>query len=128
MAIINEQISTTQNPTLTVPTGKSYAITNILICNTYNPNLGDASTRTASFDLHFLNGASQELDTNVTCVIRELSLPAGETFTFDTERIVLEEGDRIVIIGEPGQYDDPETSGTDTNLTDLSVTISYLEV
>lgn len=128
MAIINEQVSTTQSPTLTVPAGKSWAITNILVCNTYNPNEIDAATRTASFDLHFLNGASQNLDNKVTCVIRELNLPAGETFTFDTERIVLEEGDRVVLIGEPGLYDDPDNPDPDNNLTDLAVTISYLEV
>ena len=29
-----------------------------------------------------------------------LVLPAGETFTFDSEKIVLETGDKIVALGE----------------------------
>jgi hypothetical protein len=47
-------------------------------------------------------------------VINVLELPAGETFTFDSEKIILESGDRIVIVG-----DSPTT---------LSATVSYLEV
>jgi hypothetical protein len=127
MAIINEQIKTVQDATLNVPAGKSYAITNILVCNTYNPNAIDANTRSASFDLHFVKNG-QNLDNKITCVVRELTLPAGETFTFDTERIVLEEFDRVILIGQPGVYDDPESTAPDNNLTDLAVTISYLEV
>lgn len=127
MAIINEQVSTTQAPTLNVPEGKSYAITNILVCNTYNPTAGDANTHNASFDLHFVRNGDN-LANERTCVVRELNLPAGETFTFDTERIVLEEFDRVILIGQPGRYDDPNNPDPDNNLTDLAVTISYLEV
>ena len=121
MAIINQQITTIQSPTsiLSVPSGKSYAITKILVCNTYNPNAVDAGTHDASFDLHLVpNGEPR--DNQVTAVIRELVLPAGETFTFDTERIVLEQGDEVILIGEPGIYADDKT--------DLAVTVSYLEV
>jgi hypothetical protein len=127
MAIVNQQVTTTQSPVLSVPTGKSYAITNILVCNTYNPNAGDAGIHDASFDLHIIPNP-QELDNQVTCVIRELTLPAGETFTFDTERIVLEEGDEVILIGEPGIYDDQTTLDPDNDATDLAVTVSYLEV
>jgi len=121
MAIVNQQITTIQSPTpiLTVPTGKSYAITNILVCNTYNPTASIAATRSASFDLHLVP-SGEPRDNQVTAVIRELVLPAGETFTFDTERIVLEEGDEVILIGEPGVYADDKT--------DLAVTVSYLEV
>jgi hypothetical protein len=119
MAIVNQQIKTIQSPVLSVPTGKSYAITNILVCNTFNPNSGDAGNHEAFFDLHLVPN-TQELDNQVTCVVRELGLPAGETFTFDTERIVLEEGDEVILIAEPGIYAD--------NATDLAVTVSYLEV
>lgn len=127
MAITNEQLSTIQNATLTVPAGQSFAITNILVCNTYDPNAGDADTRTASFDLHFVKNG-ENLANQRTCVIRELELPAGETFTFDTERIVLEEFDRVIFIAQPGRFQDPETASTDETLTDLAATISYLEV
>ena len=82
MGIAQQQVQAIQNNVLTVPAGKRYAITNILVCNTYDPNAGDAASNSASFDLYFLpNGAS--LDGQVHRVVRELSLPAGETFTFD---------------------------------------------
>jgi len=119
MAIVNQQVKTTQEPILSVPPGKSYAITNILVCNTYNPTAGDADLHQASFDLHLIPNL-QGLNNQVTAVIRELNLPAGETFTFDTERIVLEDGDELILIAEPGIY--PEGA------TDLAVTVSYLEV
>ena len=47
-------------------------------------------------------------------VVRALVLPAGETFTFDSEKIVLETGDKIVALGE--------------SPTNLVATVSYLEV
>jgi hypothetical protein len=55
----------------------------------------------------------------VTSVVRELELPAGETFTFDSERIVLEAGDRITFEAGPD---------IGSALTDLAATVSYLEV
>jgi hypothetical protein len=110
MAIVNAQLTTTQLDALTVPAGKSYAITNILVCNT--------GTASADFDLHFIpNGIS--LNNKVTRVVNNLTLPGGETFTFDSERIVLEAGDKVSFVAEPD---------IGSNLTDLAATISYLEV
>lgn len=118
MAIVNYQLTDTQLDAITVPAGKRYAITNILICNTYSPSGANPSTRDATFDLHLIpNGES--LSNNVTCVVRELTLPAGETFTFDSERIVLEEGDQVTFVASPD---------IGSGLTDLAATISYLEV
>lgn len=123
MAIINAQLKTTNveildptgaNPAPyqgAVPENKSYAITNILVCNT-------SLTTAASFDMHLIPQNSV-LNNNVTLVVRNLVLPPGETFTFDSERIVLEAGDKIVFIAEP------DNGGGDTT---LAATISYLEV
>lgn len=111
MAIINSQLTNTQLDVLTVPAGKKYAITNIMVCN----NNGVDS---ADFDLHFLpNGVA--LNNAVTRVVNNLTLPAGETFTFDSERIVLEEGDKVSFVAGPD---------IGANLTNLATTISYLEV
>ena len=118
MAIVNAQLTTTQNDVLTVPANKSYAITNILVCNTYSPSGVNPQNRDARFDMHIIP-VSQALDNKVTCVVRELELPAGETFTFDSEKIVLEGGDKVSFVADPD---------IGTNLTDLAVTISYLEV
>jgi len=54
----------------------------------------------------------------ITSVVRRLSLPAGETFTFDTEKVVLEEGDSVVINGSAS------AGGTGR----LACTVSYLRV
>jgi len=118
MAITNQQLQTTQLDILTVPAGKRYAITNVMVCNTYSPSGASPSANTADFDMHLIpNGDS--LSNSITCVIRELELPAGETFTFDSEKIVLEAGDKISFVANP------DIGG---NLTNLAATVSYLEV
>lgn len=110
MAIVNAQLSTTDLEILTVPAGKIYAITNILVCN-------NSETDSASFDLHFLS--NQPKNNNITRVINNLELPARETFTFDSERIILNEGDKVLFVAEPN---------IGSGLTNLSATLSFLEV
>ena len=118
MAIENAQLTGTQLDVLTVPSGKRYAITNILVCNTYSPSGADPLTHTSSFDMHFIKD-TQSLSNQLTCVVRELTLPAGETFTFDSEKIVLGTGDKISFVSEPD---------IGAGLTNLVATVSYLEV
>jgi len=110
MAIANAQLTTTDLNILTVPPGKTYAVTNILVCNNNN-------TDSASFDLHFLSG--QPKNNSITRVINNLELTAEETFTLDSERIILSEGDVILFVAEPD---------IGSSLTNLSATVSYLEV
>lgn len=123
MAIKNAQLKTTPVELLDpegqvagpftggVPADKSYAITNILICNS-------SLTESARFDMHIVP-YGKTLSNNVTLVVRNLELPPGETFTFDSEKIILEEGDKIVLTAEPD---------TGAGNTPLAATISYLEV
>tara|TARA_Y100000813_G_C24053744_1_gene300504 strand:- start:49 stop:414 length:366 start_codon:yes stop_codon:yes gene_type:complete len=121
MAIENNQVGnnqSTSNPVITVPTGKSYAITTVLVTNTYSPNDANPETHNSTFDLYFVKNG-EALANQVNCVVRQLTLPAGETFTFDTEKIVLEAGDRIFCIASPD---------IGSSLTDLAITVSYLEV
>ena len=110
MAIVNAQLTLSTLEALTVPASKSYAITNILVCNN--------GTSTASFDMHLIPQSSS-LSNSVTRVINNLELPVGETFTFDTERVVLEVGDKLSFIAQPD---------AGAGLTALSATVSYLEV
>ena len=94
MAIVNEQLkNNTYTTILTVPAGKSYAITNILVCN-------NGPTASVDFDMHLVpQGApTSNYDTRV---INNLTLPAGETFTFDNEKIVLSAGDQIIFFADP---------------------------
>lgn len=111
MAIENARLETTQKDVLVVPTGKTFAITNILVCNT---STGDS----AEFDMHFLK-SGQALSNNITAVIRQLELSPTETFTFDSERVVLDEGDKLSFVASPD---------VGSGFTDLAVTVSYLEV
>lgn len=119
MAIINAQLTDTQLDLLTVPAGKTYAITGIMVCNTYSPNDASPETHGASFDMHFVMDG-EALENQRSAVVRELTLPAGETFTFDSEKIVLSEGDTLSFVAQPGIY----TAGA----TDLAAVVSYLEV
>lgn len=111
MAIKNLQLTTDALDFLEVPADKSYAITNILVCNTSIVN-------SANFTMHLIP-ATDAKDIKVTSVVRALELPAGETFTFDSERIVLEAGDKITFEAGPD---------IGASLTDLAATVSYLEV
>ena len=111
MAIENARLETTQKDVLVVPAGKTFAITNILVCNT-------DTTNEAQFDMHFIK-ANQALNNKLTAVVRNLVLPATETFTFDSERIVLDAGDKVSFVASPD---------VGAGFTDLAVTVSYLEV
>jgi len=112
MAIANALITNTDTTLLTVPSGKRYAITTIMVCNTWTPNPGHEEDGLTNFDMHFVHSGEPKGNNNM--VIRNLQLPAGETFTFDSEKIILEDGDRIILLGE--------------SPTNLSATVSYLEV
>jgi len=118
MAIINAQLTTTQLDifeevlgTIGVPANKTIAITNVLICNT-------SLTESASFDMHLVPH-NQTVDNHVTMVIRELILSPSETFTLDSERIILDQGDKLVFVAQPD---------IGSNNTNLAATISYLEI
>lgn len=118
MALENAQLTTTELDVITVPAGQTWAITNIMVANTYSPNDPSPGTHDASFDMHFKKN-QQSRDNKVTCVVRELNLPAGETFTFDTEKVVLTEGCQVSFVAQPD---------IGSTLTDLAVSISYLRV
>lgn len=118
MGIVNAKLTTSELELAEVPEGKMYGITNILVCNVYDPDLPDADQHDAYFNMHLVPESASSA-TDESCVIKKLYLPAGETFTFDSEKVVLTEGDRVVFVAGPDQ-----NSGT----TDLSVTVSYLEV
>jgi hypothetical protein len=125
MALAQARIKSTDTTLLTVPAGTRYAITTILVCNTADPN--DSTASFVEFDMHLVKqGATINL---ANMVINTLDLPPGETFTFDSEKIVLDEGDRVVFVASPPI--DPSISNPSDPLfqiTNLSATASYLEV
>lgn len=112
MAITNSLIASTDTTILTVPAEKRYAITNIFICNNEDINPIHEEAGTTVFDLHFVK--SGEPKSVINMVLRSIVVPAGETFIFDTEKVILEEGDSIIVLGE--------------SPTVLSATVSWMEV
>ena len=101
------------DPTSDVPPIR-YAITSILVCNNFDPTVDymDGFEGLNTFDLYIIKRG--EARGNRNRVINTLELPPGETFTFDSEKIVLESGDKIDILGE--------------SPTVLSATVSWMTV
>ena len=111
MAITNALIAG-DTTILTVPASKRYAVTNILICNNEDINLVHEEHGITNFDMHLVK-TGQPLGA-INMILNTVHMPAGETFSLDEERIILEAGDSIAISG--------------TSPTVLSETISYMEV
>ncbi len=114
MAIVNKKIAQIDTVLLTVPNGSRFAITTILVCNTASADTGGSND--SSFDLHLVpNGqAKGNADPNANQILNDLVVAGADTFTFDTEKIVLEGGDRIIAVSQ--------------SPANLAATISYLEV
>lgn len=110
MAIAQATIGATDTVVLTVPANKSYAITTIMVCNTAAYDA--AGTNDSSFDLHFVQQSQPKSSTNM--VVKEMPVPGGETFTFDSEKVILSTGDSVTLLSQAP--------------LNLSVTVSYLEV
>ena len=110
MAIAQALLVATDVTVLEVPAGKSYAITTIMVVN--HAGFDAAGTNDTSFDLHFEKDTEAKSNTNM--VVKELPVPGGETFTFDSEKIILEAGDKVVSVSQAP--------------LNLAITVSYLEV
>ena len=96
----------------TVPAGKQYAITTILFCNTGIADPDTPDSDLTFLDLHFVKSGDALGAGNM--VLNSIPIPGGETFTFDTEKIILQEGDAVY--------------AATTSPTVITATLSYLEV
>ena len=121
MAIKSSVLNIGNNTLLLIPAGRGYAITTIIFCNTYTPNPSNLDDGEATFDLHLITadeidiaGSANAAVSNRNRVINGLNLKAGETYSFDSEKLVLSEGDAIHIVASLS--------------SNLSATVSYLEV
>ena len=99
-------------PDYRVPTGKSWAITTIMFCNVGIADPDTPNSDLTFLSLHLVKGGDPAGDKNM--VLNAIPIPGGETFTFDTEKIILEENDLVYALTTS-----PEV---------ISATISYLEV
>jgi hypothetical protein len=105
MAIASTLITNTPSAIFTVPSGQEVALTTMFFCN-YS-----ASDVTLS-SLNLVTSGESASDTNR--VVKDLIIPAGETLTFDTEKIVLSSGDFVSAVASAN--------------TRLTVTICSLQV
>jgi len=114
MAINNLDITNTAQTIITVPVDKSYVVTTIMIVNTAAPDPTNDLAGLTKLTMHIVNNGGTGSIGNANMVIKELPLSAGETFVMDTEKIVLEAGDSIVVFS--------------TTPNNLSGTLSYVEI
>jgi hypothetical protein len=112
MAIQSTQIGGGYTDILTVPAGKSWAVTTMLFCNTGLPQNIYTDDGDTFLDLHLCKGGVSASSSNQ--VLNNIPIPAGETFSFDTEKIILEAGDII--------------KAATTSPTNITATVSYIEV
>ena len=110
MAIVNANVLTTDTTLVTVPAEKKYALTTLILCN-HGVNDG-TGTNDTSVDVHVIPDGQSKSDANR--ILNDLPIDSADTFTFSAERLILEEGDRVVCVG--------------ASPTVLSATLSFLEV
>lgn len=104
MAISNTAITTTGNSVFSCPANQEHAITCMIFCST-----GIGSDLTVQ-----LIPTGKSASNTETIIIKNLTIPASETFTFDTEKLILADGDSIY--------------AKSTNSNDLVVSISTMRV
>ncbi len=85
MAITNSQLSSTAKTEVLVSNGEN-AITCIILCNT-------SLVTDTTVSVWAVPAAVAAGDANK--ILNEIDLPAGETFSMDTERFILSDGDSI---------------------------------
>lgn len=92
MAITNTQILST-NTTIYTSTGNN-AITTVIVCNkvTFDP----LNPLTGQTNLYLYAVPYGQSVTDVRLIVNGLPIPAGETVTFDQEKMVLADGDTLV--------------------------------
>jgi len=82
----------------------------LIICN--NGVNDGTGTNDTSVDVHVIPDGQSKSDANR--ILNDLPIDSADTFTFSAERLILEEGDRVVCVG--------------ASPTVLSATLSFLEV
>lgn len=89
----------------TISTGQEVAITTLFFCNY-------SASDVVLTGIHLVKNGDSVTNTNK--ILHNLSIPAGETFTFDTEKVILQAGDTVYAVADVDSR--------------LSVTVSSLRV
>lgn len=94
MALSSELINDDPAATIAYTSTGNNAITTIIVCNTATYNPSSPATGLTYLSLWAVKNLQARGDANL--IVNALPVPAGETVTFDQEKIVLENGDSIV--------------------------------
>lgn len=76
-------------------TGRTSAITTIILCNTESLDLSDETVGSANINIYLVSPNKGGSVGTGTLVVSNLTVPAGETVFFSEERIVLDSGDQV---------------------------------
>ena len=87
--------STTGGPITGGVTGRTNAVTTIALCNTAAPDPANETTNAVTINIYIVRSGKSYGSGNK--IVSSLNIPAGETVFFSEERIVLENGDSIVV-------------------------------
>jgi hypothetical protein len=92
MAISNTRLISTTPTTVFTSSGNN-AITTIVVCNTGTVNLTDETVNACELTMYFVPNLGSAIDE--TTVVKNLTIPAGETVFFSDEKVILSTGDFI---------------------------------
>lgn len=117
MAISSNLLTTTPSaisPASIIVSGqpKDIAITVMFFCNLNERDPADSNVGRQFLDIHVVSSGDTPSLTNQ--IAKQLPVDAGDTFTFSTERLVLNSGDRVF--------------ASTTNNGQVSATISYVVI
>ena len=87
--------STTGGPIAGGVTGRTNAVTTIALCNTAAPDPANETTNAVTVNIYIVRSGKSYGSGNK--IVSSLNIPAGETVFFSEERIVLENGDSIIV-------------------------------
>ena len=127
MAVIGKIIAgtTMTTPTIVYTSSGNNAVTCIAICNTGTVSLTDETSESVDINIYIVSPSGGGDNINTTgsnsLIVKQLTVPAGETIFFNDEKFVLANGDMIKV-----GYQMSNAASAVTNL--LNVTVSTLPV
>lgn len=94
----------------------SNAITSVIICNPAFPDPSNPTKDTVYLTLYAVRSGTSAINPQMTgMIVNNLPIPAGETVSFDQEKMVLSSGDQLSAV---------ISAGDSTTLSPLGVTVS----
>lgn len=99
MAISNTRLTDTSRKTVFASIGNN-AITTMVVCNTGEIDLTDETVNATSLTIYAIPLGKAAGD--ITTIVKNLVIPAGETVFFSDEKLILSTGDAIEAVSTVG--------------------------